>query len=74
MKKKELSKAGRRQELLDRLLIVLIDNVNVREECDTRMYPSPEDGFTGTTNCINLTADNIPVDNPTEEGVRAPTN
>ena len=58
----------RKQELLDRLLILLTDNINAREEGNTHMYPDPEDSFSGAINWTDLTADNTPVDHPTEEG------
>ena len=74
LEKRGLSKAGRKQDLLDRLLTALKDNVNIQEESDTRTYPEPGDGFSGYANWIELTADKTPAANPTEEGFRAPTN
>ena len=60
--------------LKQRLLADVANNVTIRNDSDTRVYPNPEDGFSATENWVEHIPNQIPVENPARDDFCAPTN
>ena len=69
-----LSRVGSKPDLKAHLLDAITNSAVARDADNTRIYSSPEDGFSNTVHWVELNPGSAPIMKPVPERFHAPTN